>query len=241
MKHLEEIAKNYHLQGGYPDMFIEAICQKYEINWLKEHISFSSKVLDLGLGDGLFLEAFHDHPDFTILEGSELLAEFGTKKVETQRWHPKVIHTFFENFEPSEQFDVIIASHVLEHVSNPQQILDLCQKWLKVKGKLIVIVPNRESLHRRLGVQMGLQKELDDLSARDLAVGHLRVYSLATLSEQIEKAGYCITQERGFFTKSLANSQMLHLSPEVIYGLCELSSTLPASMGANIGLVAEKR
>lgn len=240
MKHLEEIAKNYHLQGEYPDMFIEAICQKYEINWLKEHISYTAKVLDLGLGDGLFLEAFHDHPDFTILEGSELLAEFGTKKIESQGWHPRVIHTFFENYEPSEQVDVIIASHVLEHVSNPLQILDLCRKWLKNGGKLIVIVPNKESLHRRLGVKMGLQRELDDLSPRDHAVGHLRVYSLATLAEQIANSGYRITEERGFFTKSLANSQMLHLSPEVIYGLCELSSTLPASMGANVGLVVEK-
>ena len=238
MEHLEEIAKNYHLQADMPDMFIEAICQKYEIDWLSKYIDDSSRVLDLGLGDGLFLEAFRDHRDFVILEGSKSLALHGAEMARKIDSKIQVIHTYFEDYSAEEKFDVVIASHVLEHVNNPIQIINLCKNWLKPQGKLIVIVPNRESLHRRLGVQMGLQEKLDDLSPRDHAVGHLRVYDLLTLSTELTTNKFSILESRGFFTKALSNGQMTHLAPEVIRGLCDLSRSLPTEMGANIGVVA---
>lgn len=86
---------------------------------------------------------------------------------------------------------------------------------------------------------MGLQQKLDDLSPRDKAVGHLRVYSIEGLTKEIEEAGFRTLESRGFFTKAISNAQMINLAPEVIQGLCELSSNLPAQMGANIGIVCE--
>lgn len=238
MKHLDDIAMNYHLKGGMPDMFIEAICQQHEIQWLSRHITENTSVLDLGLGDGLFLEAFQNHKKFTILEGSEALALHGQTTIRKLGSEVEVIHTYFEDYSPEEKYDVVIASHVLEHVNNPEHIIKLSKHWLKPKGKLIVIVPNRESLHRRLGVTMGLQKNLDDLSPRDHAVGHLRVYDLTTLLKELTSNKFVILENRGFFTKTLSNGQMTHLEPEVINGLCQLSGTLPTEMGANIGVVA---
>ena len=84
-----------------------------------------------------------------------------------------------------------------------------------------------------------LQQELDDLSPRDKAVGHLRVYSLESLIKEIEETGFRVLEKRGFFTKALSNAQMINLDPEVFRGLCKLSSNLPAEMGANIGLVCK--
>lgn len=239
MEELEEIAKRYHLSENIPDMFIEAICQKFEINWVSSYISDSDKVLDLGFGDGLFLKAFQDHPNFTILEGSKSLAKHGESAVRELGSRVKVVHTYFEEYVTQDKYDVIIASHVLEHVKHPEKVLNLCKRWLKDAGVIIVIVPNRESLHRRLGVAMGLQQELDDLSPRDKAVGHLRVYSLESLTKVIEETGFRVLEKRGFFTKALSNAQMLNLDPEVIQGLCELSSSLPVEMSANLGLVCK--
>jgi 2-polyprenyl-3-methyl-5-hydroxy-6-metoxy-1,4-benzoquinol methylase len=239
MENLEEIAKNYHLPGNLPDMFIEAICQEFEIKWLSKHISENDHVLDLGLGDGLFLKAFGEHSNFRILEGSKSLVEHGQRVASELDYRAQIIHTYFEDYVTEDKFDVIIASHVLEHVSDPRKILNLCKTWLKNDGKLVIIVPNRESLHRRLGVVMGLQQKLDDLSPRDKAVGHLRVYSIEGLTKEIEEAGFRTLESRGFFTKAISNAQMINLAPEVIQGLCELSSNLPAQMGANIGIVCE--
>jgi 2-polyprenyl-3-methyl-5-hydroxy-6-metoxy-1,4-benzoquinol methylase len=239
MEELEEIAKSYHLSGNMPDMFIEAICQEFEIKWLSQYINDSDKVLDLGFGDGLFLKAFQDHPDYTILEGSKSLAIHGESVIRELHSQAKVVHTYFEEYVTTDKYDVIIASHVLEHIKDPKKVLNLCKTWLSDDGEIIVIVPNRESLHRRLGVVMGLQQELDDLSPRDKAVGHLRVYSLQSLTKEIEETGFKVLEKRGFFTKALSNAQMIDLVPEVIQGLCEVSSRLPAEMGANIGLVCK--
>jgi 2-polyprenyl-3-methyl-5-hydroxy-6-metoxy-1,4-benzoquinol methylase len=239
MEKLEKIAIDYHLSTSMPDMFIEAICQEFEINWLSDHVCDDDRVLDLGFGDGLFLQAFKDHPDFTILEGSKSLVMRARSVAQELQSTAKVVHTYFEEYETTEKYDVIIASHVLEHVEDPKKVLNLCKKWLRNDGEIIVIVPNRESLHRRLGVLMGLQTGLDDLSARDKAVGHLRVYSLESLTKEIEETGFEVLEKRGFFTKALSNAQMIHLDPEVFKGLCKLSSELPAEMGANIGLVCK--
>jgi 2-polyprenyl-3-methyl-5-hydroxy-6-metoxy-1,4-benzoquinol methylase len=239
MENLEKIAIDYHLSANMPDMFIEAICQEFEISWLSGYIGAGDKVLDLGFGDGLFLQAFKNHPNFTILEGSKSLAMHAMSVVQELRSSAKVVHTYFEEYVTTEKYDVIIASHVLEHVKDPKRVLNLCKKWLSDDGEIIVIVPNRESLHRRLGVVMGLQRELDDLSLRDKAVGHLRVYSLESLTKEIEETGFKVIEKRGFFTKALSNAQMINLDPEVFRGLCELSSNLPAEMGANIGLVCK--
>ena len=239
MDDLEEIAKNYHLSGNMPDMFIEAICQEFEIKWLSRHISDEDQVLDLGFGDGLFLKAFQNHPNFTILEGSKSLVEHGQRAARELNSQAHIVHTYFEDYVTADKFDVIIASHVLEHVRDPKKVLSLCKTWLKDNGQIIIIVPNRESLHRRLGVKMGLQHQLDDLSPRDKAVGHLRVYSLESLIKEVEETGFRTLESRGFFTKALSNAQMINLAPEVIQGLCELSTNLPAEMGANVGLVCK--
>lgn len=235
---LEEIAQRYHLQGDYPDMFIEGICQRFEIEWIRKFLSQNDKVLDLGFGDGIFLESFLNHEDFTILEAAPSLVRKANQKIQETQSKVKIVETFFEEYETNAKYDVVIASHVLEHVENPHLVLKKCQEWLRPGGSLLVVVPNRESFHRRLGLKMGLQNNLEDLSQRDHAVGHRRVYSRAILESELTDVGFSLKEAKGFFLKTLSNTQMLHLSEDVIRGLCELSQDLPVEYGANIGIAA---
>ena len=237
---LEAIALNYHLAENIPDMFIENICQDFELEWIKSRIGNDSKVLDLGLGDNRFLRAFLNHEHVTILEASAHLCKAASEIIVDNNSKTQVIETFFENFDADAEYDVVIASHVLEHVEEPNLLFTKILSWLKPEGIALVIVPNRESLHRQLGVEMGIHNELDWLSPRDNAVGHKRVYSLKSLTHQAVQAGFKVVEHRGFFIKSLANSQMLHLNPRVILGLCEISTNLPTELGANIGLVLNR-
>ena len=46
----------------------------------------------------------------------------------------------------NEKFDVIFASHILEHVENPINLLRFCNKSLKENGIIILSLPNEESL-----------------------------------------------------------------------------------------------
>ena len=66
------------------------------------------------------------------------------------------INTFFENYKSENKYDVILANHVLEHVNSPSKVLNYIKLFLKDEGKVFITVPNANSLHRLIGVEMGL-------------------------------------------------------------------------------------
>jgi 2-polyprenyl-3-methyl-5-hydroxy-6-metoxy-1,4-benzoquinol methylase len=54
-------------------------------------------------------------------------------------------------FEP-ETFDAIVMSHVIEHVDAPVDLMQICRRYLKSDGRLVVLTPNLCSLgHRWFG------------------------------------------------------------------------------------------
>ena len=235
---LDQIAEDYH-SSLLPDMHIEQECQRYELSWLSSHFRFPSvQVLDLGFGDGVNFEAVARSCQLTLVEGSLELCSKAQQKSDLLNLNVRIVHSLFEDFDTTEQFDIILASHVLEHVDEPVGLLKHLQTFLKDEGLIVGIAPNAESFHRKLGVVMGLQSNLDDLSQRDHLVGHQRVYSLDTLRRDIEDSGMEMINHRGFFLKVLANSQMIHLDRTVLVGLLKISDQLPTELCANIGFVA---
>jgi len=137
---------------------------------------------------------------------------------------------------PTSSVDAVLACHVLEHVGDSVRLLNRIRTWLKPSGKLLVIVPNRNSIHRELALRMGLISRLDELSQRDLLVGHKRVFSSTELRSQIQGAGFEVISCRGFFVKPLSNAQMIDWSPEIIRGLNELASDFPMEWCSNIAI-----
>jgi hypothetical protein len=85
---------------------------------------------------------------------------------------------------------------------------------------------------------MGLQEKLDTLSPRDKIVGHLRVYSIESLKQDIEQSYLEITSLKGFFLKPLANSQLIKFDKSLVDALLVVSDELPVDLAANIGFVA---
>ena len=162
---LDEIARDYHLSADVPDLFVENLCQIHTLKWVAQHTHRVGDVLKLGYGDGLFTqELVHMGHRVTLLEGAQSLvekvrAEYGDRV--------QVHHRLFEEFETEGTYDYIIATHVLEHLDDPVSVLRRMKPWLRPSGRLVVIVPNKESLHRQIAVLMNLQPEMDTLGDRD--------------------------------------------------------------------------
>jgi 2-polyprenyl-3-methyl-5-hydroxy-6-metoxy-1,4-benzoquinol methylase len=238
---LEKIATKYHLDVP-ADIDIENKTQIYEFDWVNSHILHKSKVLDLGIGDGLILELLLKEIniknfELDVVEGSIQIC----KKYENLKPKGlKIINSLFENFVASDRYDLIIMSHVLEHVKNPVKLMNQFSEYLKKDGLILGIVPNKESIHRRLAVLMGIQENLDSLSERDVMVGHLRVYSKETLLKDLENCDLKVMEMRGFFFKPFANYQLMQLNQEIIDGLLKLGELLPVDQLANIGFIAQK-
>ena len=165
---------------------------------------------------------------------SELVAEVKSKFSEVH-----VIDDLFEDYQPVIPYDLILALHVFEHVDDPVALAKHMKPWLSKKGEMVVVVPNKESLHRRLAKHMGLIEDLGELSTRDKLVGHQKVYSLEELEQDFIEAGYEVITKKGFFIKLLPNSMMLDYSPELISALNACGSDLPAELLANIAITCK--
>ncbi len=230
---LERIADQYHLNEAVPDKFIEDICQHYCCDWLRTLINPGDRVIELGFGEGITVAALSAHAaHYTVVEGAPSLAA----KLRAQHPDVEAIEALFESYRPAQPCDKLLALHVFEHVDHPVALGRHLAQWLKPDGELIVIVPNRGSLHRRLAVLMGLQPELGSLSPRDHIVGHQRVYDIADLHTDLREAGFEPLETRGFFLKTLPNGMMLDHSPALLLALNQLGDTLPAEFQANLAV-----
>lgn len=235
---LDQIATTYHSNDILNDKFIEDECQFYTYNWVFKHIKENSKILELGYGEGNFTEELINRNfNPTIIDGSKILLDKASSKFGTK---VTLINELFENYHGENLYDVIIATHVLEHVDNPILLLENLKQLLKEDGIIIIVVPNANSIHRKLSVLMNLQKELDSLSARDVLVGHQRVYTFKTLEADVIKSGLKIIEKTGFFLKVLPNSMMTSFDVNLIRALNTISSEIDINILANIGMIVSK-
>lgn len=117
------------------------------------------------------------------------------------------VHARFEDLALDRRFDTVVLAHVLEHVDDPAGTLAVARRHLAPGGVLLVDVPNAMSLHRQVGVELGLLGAVTDLHAGDLSIGHQRVYTPESFRREIEAAGLTIERFGGVFLKILSNAQ----------------------------------
>jgi SAM-dependent methyltransferase len=232
---LDEYARTYYLSDEIADIDIEERAQRLSAPRVAAAVGDARRVLDMGYGTGEMAgELLARGLDAEVVEGSPLLA------ARARREHPElVVHeAMFEGFDPGPVYDAVLALHVMEHVDAPSALMERVRGWLAPGGSLVVVVPNRHSLHRRLAVLMGIQGELDDLSPRDHLVGHRRVYGLDTLGADLRAAGFAVSEEFGFTLKTVPNAMMLDWPPDLMDALTNISPDLPPGLLANIGVRA---
>lgn len=141
------------------------------------HKERPGRLLDIGCGDGAFLERMRK-------QGWDVIGfEFDPEAARVARENyglQVVVGSLDECDFPSNAFDAITLSHVIEHLPNPKAVLQSCCRLLKENGKLAITTPNIKSLGHR--------------SFRDAWRGlepprHLILYSRDTLKSVLEETG----------------------------------------------------
>ncbi|MFZ1909203.1 MAG: class I SAM-dependent methyltransferase [Burkholderiales bacterium] len=149
------------------------------------------------------------------------------------------IRSLFEDFTPNERFDTVVMEHVLEHVADPVGLLRRARGWLAAGGRILAGVPNAQSIHRLAAVKMGLLADPAELNARDLELGHRRVYAPLSLRRDVEAAGLRVLERGGVFFKPVSNRQIEeHWDESMIEGFHRLGMDFPEH-AAEIFVVCE--
>jgi len=231
---LERIAREYQEPdpGRKVDQKTIAWTAERIIPWIR-----GPEVLELGFGDdqwtaGIIARFGHSH----LVDGSTSLLAAAKEKYGSKVC---IYASLFEEFQPEKRFDTILASFVLEHVADPVQVLKMARGWIKQSGQIIIIVPNANSLHRRLAVAMGLQKSTDALGPTDQRLGHRRVYSVLRMEQDIRDAGLRVARKRGMFLKPLPQGMMADFSDAMLNGLMKLGDELPLEFASSIAFECE--
>jgi 2-polyprenyl-3-methyl-5-hydroxy-6-metoxy-1,4-benzoquinol methylase len=234
---LSAIARHHSYEAGFNGRL-----GKYRIQMIDENtraVSASAKVLEIGAGEGPVTEYLSGR--FAHVDAIEPADAFFAKLSErfNERTNVTLHHGLFETLELNEKYPLIVASGVLEHVEKPPDFLGRILAQLAPAGIFVGTVPNATSLHRRLGVQMGMLKEVHELSEQDHKVGHYRYYDFSSLRVELESAGFSVTGIEGIVLKPFPNSKMDELSEEFCDALFQVGRELP-DWGAEIFFCAKR-
>jgi 2-polyprenyl-3-methyl-5-hydroxy-6-metoxy-1,4-benzoquinol methylase len=157
-------------------------------------------------GDGLMTGMFAQKMDRVVgVDANGKILEQARKRHPEIEFHESLV----EDLNLTEKFDTVTMLDLLEHVVDPIALLQKAASFLNDDGVLIIHVPNAQAINRRLAVLMGTLESCEELSPFDINVaGHRRSYSLATLQQDIEKAGLTCQKTGGIFYKILSTPQM---------------------------------
>ena len=153
-KELEEYNKNYFL-NAHNDLKLKTLEETYfnciakcRVNFLKKSIKKKldfNNVLEIGPGKGHFYENLKKN--FKNINYSVLETDLGSQKILKE----KNIKVYSKYEDLSENyFDLIIFSHVLEHVSNPNFFLKKIYKFLKKNGIIFLEIPCLDYIYKDL-------------------------------------------------------------------------------------------
>ena len=205
---------------------IDNRCREFMIARCLRHVR-AGPVLELGFMDGQWTEHFvRLGCSVTVVEGARRNIEFGMKRYRNDA-RVEFVHGLFEDYTPNRTFQTVHVGGVLKHLADPVELLGRIRSWMTEDSVLIATTPNARSLHRRIGVHMGLLEDLDALSETDVQVGNLRHYDLASFRALLEGAGYAVRELRSAMLKPVSSRQMEDWDDRLLAALDRVADEIP--------------
>ena len=153
-KQFLKLEKKYNsYQDASPVGAMMQIChEKLEDHKYLNKLKNNCKVLEIGAGSSPHLKYVkHDLGKYFFLENSKFAINFLKKKFNNSK---KYEFKFYDGKKipyKKNYFDRIIISHVLEHISNPENFLEEMMMKLKKNGVLSIALPNDPGFLWRFG------------------------------------------------------------------------------------------
>jgi 2-polyprenyl-3-methyl-5-hydroxy-6-metoxy-1,4-benzoquinol methylase len=199
-RRLLELAPDFSSEDGFNARLID-----FRFDAMRPFLEGRASCVELGSADGRMTERLATlFDDLTAVDGTAGYVD------EVARRLPQVtaVHSLFEDYTPTRTFEAAVLGHVLEHVAEPVRILEAARELLEPDGIAIVTVPNADSIHREVGVAMGMLTTTTELNEADRRIGHRRVYTRDALLADVAAAGLAPRHVGGVFLKPLSNGQI---------------------------------
>lgn len=161
---------------------------KTENFFLRRKIPVNANILDIGCGYGYVISDLLDiTKNITGIDYDSTSIENAKKRIQAKEVSLFCIDVFeYLKDNPEKKFDIIILSHLIEHIDNPEVFL----KKLSTKAPLIYIeVPDFEATHLNL-YRQAVHSNLNYTDA-----DHVTEFDRKDLMEMISQAGLLVFAE----------------------------------------------
>jgi 2-polyprenyl-3-methyl-5-hydroxy-6-metoxy-1,4-benzoquinol methylase len=229
---LERLAPDFSSDDGFNARMID-----YCFRSIRPWVEGVARCIEMGCSDGRMTgQLAAVVGELTAVDGTRAYVEAAAAR------HPNVtaVCSLFEELVVDEPFDAAVLGHVLEPVADPVVVLGRARVAVRPGGRVIVTVPNADSLHRAAGVAMGMLEHKQQLNASDLRIGHRRVYTRDELVADVESAGLRPVHAGGIFLKPLADAQIERDWPDELIEAYYLLGERHPEICANLLVVAER-
>ncbi len=178
---------------------------RWKKTWLKEILKVKNKkILDIGCGLGnktYFLEKNN------YLVGCDI--SLGCLKKAKEHNSLLAVNSDAEKLPFRNQvFDVVICSEVLEHLINPQNVINEIKRVAKKDARIILTVPNHFSLNNRINLLFGngLEEKVGWNSKYfEYNTPHLRFFTWKGFNKFLDNHGLVVVNNHSYLEPSVPN------------------------------------
>jgi methionine biosynthesis protein MetW len=201
----EQLYEDYWRCGGHTIGY----CVFLKQDILRREVKSGCSVLDVGCGDGFTASVIASSCQVTGVDVSE------TALHKAEENGLKTIKFNLDDGLPevNQKHDVVLLLDVLEHVHNPEKLLDAALSKLSENGIIIVSVPNTMNLLTRLFFLFGRYVDLTDISHKGgkLFSEHLHIFSKKKLEELLSSRKLQIEKRFYYFPKKFNEKSYIKL------------------------------
>lgn len=107
----------------------------------------NQRILEIGFGSGAVLFSFDTSCELFGVEISHSAVEQATQKAQEKGYKTFEFRILSGDTLPysDSEFDIIIASHVVEHVKNDRELMDEIRRMLRPDGVAVILIPINEN------------------------------------------------------------------------------------------------
>lgn len=248
---LNALKEYYSKSGKYDEWLTDEkerdVLGVKRVSLVKNYVS-KGKLLDVGAGIGQFLHYAKKYFEVDGIEVSKSGIQIAKDKYKMDIMEGAIEDVDFDG----KKFDVITVWHVLEHVPNPEELINICKNLLVEDGLIFIAVPNDvvsfkvlpKTILKKLGVKRYVKFGIYSLPKIKLDGSldeiHLSHFTPKVLKGLFERLGFEIVElglDPYYLRKGFG--QYLH---DLHFGVCSFINSLIGRNGYDtILLVARKK
>jgi trans-aconitate methyltransferase len=221
----------------FKDLPFERIQERYrEIKSMEvlrrvTSVKVPARILEVGPGLSSICPDLFPSQDIVLIEPAGTLFDFNKEKFfgyPNVTVLKKTIIEFTQELNLN-GFDLIVMNGVLHELDDPQAELNTLMQSLKPDGQIVISVPNNQSIHRLMGVALGILPSPESRTETEIVLQQSHNFSPKTLSGLMVNLGFKVNLLETSFVKPHTHLKMQEWVDQGILGESDLDNLFKLS------------